>query len=346
MSLGPGTRLGSYEIVAPIGVGGMGEVDRSRDSKLGRNVALKATLRQRVRFVAIACALFALTTHAAAQETKLNRWTPVRESVKTEIVDGAIRLSEGRGWLRARPAFLDFILRLQFRATTDDAEGAVLIRAYPLRPEEDAGVGVRIGLPRGAGGGDATVTAYAGEVADLEPAVPVQAKRVGEWRSLEIRADRTRISVSIDGTVVRTTKVSEAWAGYVGLLTRTGVMEFRQITIESLPAGRICASAPGPSPGSARPNGVVTPRLRKSVKPRYTPDAIGAGIQGVVRLQGVVLPDGTVGDVCVRQSVDPDLDLQAAAAAREFLFDPGTRDGQPVAVLVTFQIEFVLNVKR
>jgi serine/threonine protein kinase/Tol biopolymer transport system component len=42
MSLSPGTRLGSYEIVAPIGVGGMGEVYRAKDCRLGRSVALKA----------------------------------------------------------------------------------------------------------------------------------------------------------------------------------------------------------------------------------------------------------------------------------------------------------------
>jgi eukaryotic-like serine/threonine-protein kinase len=41
MALDPGTRLGSYEIVAPIGAGGMGEVYRARDSKLGRDVAIK-----------------------------------------------------------------------------------------------------------------------------------------------------------------------------------------------------------------------------------------------------------------------------------------------------------------
>ena len=41
MSLGPGTRLGPYEIVAAIGVGGMGEVYRARDARLQRDVAIK-----------------------------------------------------------------------------------------------------------------------------------------------------------------------------------------------------------------------------------------------------------------------------------------------------------------
>jgi serine/threonine protein kinase len=41
MPLTPGTRLGSYEIVAPTGAGGMGEVYRARDSKLHRDVAIK-----------------------------------------------------------------------------------------------------------------------------------------------------------------------------------------------------------------------------------------------------------------------------------------------------------------
>jgi eukaryotic-like serine/threonine-protein kinase len=36
-----GTRLGSYEVLAQIGAGGMGEVYKAHDTKLGRDVAIK-----------------------------------------------------------------------------------------------------------------------------------------------------------------------------------------------------------------------------------------------------------------------------------------------------------------
>src|SRR4249920_976686 len=41
MALAPGTQLGPYEVVSPLGVGGMGEVYRARDSRLERDVAVK-----------------------------------------------------------------------------------------------------------------------------------------------------------------------------------------------------------------------------------------------------------------------------------------------------------------
>ncbi len=67
MSLAPGTRFGPYEVIAPLGAGGMGEVYRARDTRLNRDVALKVLpaefahdLSRRQRFETEARAVAAL----------------------------------------------------------------------------------------------------------------------------------------------------------------------------------------------------------------------------------------------------------------------------------------------
>ena len=102
----------------------------------------------------------------------------------------------------------------------------------------------------------------------------------------------------------------------------------------------------GTGGGAYRPgNGVETPRLLQEVKPQYTAQAMRAKIQGEVLLECIVQPDGSVGRIRVVRSLDSSfgLDQEAIKAASKWRFAPGTRQGQPVPVLVTIAIAFTLR---
>ena len=104
MSLPAGTRLGSHEIVAPLGAGGMGEVYRARDLKLNRDVAIKVLLpavandpERLARFSREAQVLASLNHPHIAQIHGLEEGEGIRALVM-ELVDGedlAQRLRRG-----------------------------------------------------------------------------------------------------------------------------------------------------------------------------------------------------------------------------------------------------------
>lgn len=102
----------------------------------------------------------------------------------------------------------------------------------------------------------------------------------------------------------------------------------------------------GTGGGYYRPgNGIDLPRVVREVRPNYTADAMRAKVQGTVLIEAVVMPDGTVGQVQVVRSLDTvfGLDQEAIKAAKQWRFAPGTRMGQPVAVLVTIELTFTLR---
>ncbi len=98
--------------------------------------------------------------------------------------------------------------------------------------------------------------------------------------------------------------------------------------------------------GIYRPgNGVVMPRVLREWKPQYTSDAMRAKVEGSVSVECVVKADGTVGSVEVVRSLDRTygLDDEAIKAAKQWKFAPGTKDGIPVAVVVTIELTFTLK---
>ncbi len=92
-------------------------------------------------------------------------------------------------------------------------------------------------------------------------------------------------------------------------------------------------------------NGVSWPRLVQEVKPNYTADAMRAQLRGLVELEIVVLPDGSVGRVSIVRSLDSrfGLDAEAIKAVRLWRFDPARRAGKAVAARVGVELSFNLR---
>ncbi|HUB79542.1 MAG TPA: protein kinase [Bryobacteraceae bacterium] len=90
MALNPGTRLGPYEIVAPIGAGGMGEVFKARDTRLGRIVAIKISqARFSERFEREARAVAALNHPNICQVYDVGTSPEAPGYLVMEFVDGS-----------------------------------------------------------------------------------------------------------------------------------------------------------------------------------------------------------------------------------------------------------------
>ncbi len=88
--------------------------------------------------------------------------------------------------------------------------------------------------------------------------------------------------------------------------------------------------------------GGSAPSIVFKVDPEYSQEARQAKLQGTVLLNLVVQRDGTVGNVQVVQSLGQGLDEKAIEAVRQWRFNPGMRNGQPVDVAAIIEVTFRL----
>jgi TonB family protein len=126
----------------------------------------------------------------------------------------------------------------------------------------------------------------------------------------------------------------------------------QNVVVVERPASITFPGPNGPSldlfaPGAVRScsQEVKLPTLDREVKPNYTQNAMRALIQGVMDLEAVVLPNGTVGDVRVLKSLDREngLDEQGILAVKQWRFTPGTLRGQVVPMIVDIELSFRLK---
>ncbi|MSV28936.1 MAG: serine/threonine protein kinase, partial [Bryobacterales bacterium] len=95
MPLQPGDKLGPYEILAPIGAGGMGEVWKARDTRLNRIVAIKQlTGRHTARFEQEARAIAALNHPNICQIYDVGPDYLVMEYVEGKPLSGPLRIED------------------------------------------------------------------------------------------------------------------------------------------------------------------------------------------------------------------------------------------------------------
>lgn len=86
--------------------------------------------------------------------------------------------------------------------------------------------------------------------------------------------------------------------------------------------------------------GVTAPRVTTKVEPRYAEEARRAKYEGTVVLFVVVDPNGVARDFKVLRPLGLGLDEKAIEAVTQWKFVPGTKDGQPVAVQATIEVNF------
>jgi TonB family protein len=114
-------------------------------------------------------------------------------------------------------------------------------------------------------------------------------------------------------------------------------------------AGRGAASGdpmmpPGTPGGAFRVGGGVSaPVLLSKTEPEYTEEARAAKYSGTVLLYIEIGPDGIARNFRVMHGLGLGLDEKAIQAVRNWKFKPGSKDGQPVTVQATIEVNFRLE---
>jgi TonB family protein len=118
---------------------------------------------------------------------------------------------------------------------------------------------------------------------------------------------------------------------------------FLSATLLSVVTGS-CLADDSPEPGTVVRigPGVTPPKIKYHVEPEYSPEARQAGVQGTVVFEVVVDVTGRLTNISVLSPLGFGLDEKAQEAIEKWRFEPGRKDGKPVNILATIEVNFRL----
>lgn len=253
--------------------------------------------------------------------------------------DGMLELKGGHGWLRLNSVFSDFLLECDVQLPTDSSSASISIRSLPgYDRRESPFLGYHLRLSNTDDFGRVDFVDVHGVRSGSE-VKPIRRPR-DDWQHVRIEAhlDVLRITLN-DGPPITFERLDE-FAGYVAVHAAKGRAVFRNMLITRMPRPWGVDRQPAGAIPSSVAAGVKSPTLKREAKPFYPKEPQDAGIEGTVRLEAIVMPDGSVGDVRIIAAKHPDLDEAAIATVRKWQFIAGEKDGKAVPVLVLIEISF------
>jgi hypothetical protein len=157
------------------------------------------------------------------------------------VRDRVLRVEGPGGWLRSERRYGDFVLRMQFRFITPDADSGIFVRAAGdssfMRGWPNNSYQVQVRMPSTPSrlppvGGIFRHGMPGGETVFEAATVEKISGGIGEWQTLEIDVAGDRLIVRFNGTdVTRAANILNS-PGYIGIQGEAGALEYRSIEMK------------------------------------------------------------------------------------------------------------------
>jgi TonB family protein len=268
----------------------------------------------------------------------LAAWDPdVSKNAHVSVDAGVLRLTGESGWVLTKERHSDVVLRFDAKADPNSA-GGVLVRV--LSGPGSGTAAYEVQLADGHGRAGALLHRVRSQERRPLAGHPTTQPTTDDWQTYKIDCRGDTLKAWVGAEQVLNVRGLVQNVGRVGLQVSRGVISVRNLEMQEQEP-----PDPEPPPGvlSIKAEGVTLPVPRRQVTPRYTARALAALTQGDVLLAVVIRPDGRVGDARVTRSLVSDLDQEAIAAAKQWVFEPARQNGTPVAVQVTIELSFTVK---